>query len=45
MPIYEYECQSCGQRFDAMQKFTDDPLTECKSCNGTLRNLWEPAPV
>lgn len=39
MPIYEYECQSCGQRFDAMQKFTDDPLTECKSCNGALRKL------
>ncbi len=39
MPIYEYECQSCGQRFDVMQKFTDEPVSECKFCKGGVRKL------
>ena len=39
MPIYEYECKSCGKRFDVMQKFTDEPLTECKFCKGAVRKL------
>jgi putative FmdB family regulatory protein len=32
MPIYEYECQSCGHLLDALQKISDDPLTHCPSC-------------
>jgi putative FmdB family regulatory protein len=32
MPIYEYECQSCGHVLDALQKISDDPLTHCPSC-------------
>jgi putative FmdB family regulatory protein len=32
MPIYEYECQSCGQVLDALQKISDEPLTHCPSC-------------
>jgi len=39
MPIYEYECRSCGERFDAMQKLSDPPLTECKFCKGNVRKL------
>lgn len=39
MPIYEYECQNCRARSEAMQKFTDDPLTTCKICGGELRKL------
>jgi putative FmdB family regulatory protein len=31
MPIYEYVCSSCGKEFEAIQKFSDDPLTVC-SC-------------
>lgn len=33
MPIYEYECQACGYRHEALQKVSDDPLTECPSCH------------
>ena len=33
MPIYEYECQECGFRHEALQKISDDPLTVCPSCN------------
>ena len=32
MPTYEYACTACGHRLEAVQKFTDDPLTECPEC-------------
>ena len=33
MPIYEYECQACGHVFDALQKMSDSPLTDCPDCS------------
>jgi putative FmdB family regulatory protein len=33
MPIYEYCCQSCGHRMEAIQRLADAPLTECPACN------------
>ena len=39
MPIYEYECTKCGKITEAMQKFSDPPLTECEHCHGQLRKL------
>ena len=35
MPIYEYECRSCGAHFDVMQKLSDPIVTECGLCKGT----------
>ncbi|HVY92974.1 MAG TPA: zinc ribbon domain-containing protein [Bryobacteraceae bacterium] len=32
MPIYEYRCHSCGKKFEAMQKFSDEPLTVHPEC-------------
>jgi putative FmdB family regulatory protein len=32
MPIYEFECLSCGQRFDRLQKMSDPDPTDCPSC-------------
>lgn len=32
MPIYEYRCQSCGHEFEAMQKISEDRLTDCPKC-------------
>lgn len=32
MPIYEYECRDCGHRFEALQKISAAPLTDCPSC-------------
>ncbi len=32
MPIYEYACKSCGHQLEALQKFSDDPLTDCPEC-------------
>lgn len=33
MPIYEYQCQSCGHEMEALQKISDDPLKVCPACN------------
>jgi len=33
MPIYEYECDSCGHHVEALQKFSDPPLSECEACH------------
>lgn len=33
MPIYEYQCQSCGHRLEALQKISDAPLLDCPACS------------
>ena len=40
MPTYSYRCTECGHAFDIQQAFTDDSLTECPSCGGRLRKLF-----
>jgi putative FmdB family regulatory protein len=40
MPTYEYACTACGHRLDAVQKFSDDPLTICPECGGALRKVY-----
>jgi putative FmdB family regulatory protein len=39
MPLYEYQCESCGARLERIQKFSDPPLKECPTCGGTLHKL------
>ena len=40
MPIYEYACKQCGHTFDALQKMSDEPLTDCPECGAPqLRKL------
>jgi putative FmdB family regulatory protein len=39
MPIYEYQCEACGQVAEELQKFSDAPLTTCKHCQGNLTKL------
>lgn len=39
MPLYEYECVECGKIEEALQKFSDKPLTKCKYCSGMLHKL------
>lgn len=39
MPIYEYQCQSCGHAFETMQRLADAPLTLCPKCEGPLKKL------
>jgi putative FmdB family regulatory protein len=45
MPTYEYACTSCGQHVDVVQSFSDDPLTTCPSCGGTLRKVYAPVGI
>jgi putative FmdB family regulatory protein len=40
VPTYEYACTTCGHRLEAVQSFTDDPLTECPECGGALRKVY-----
>lgn len=40
MPTYEYECQSCHQRVEAVQKFSDPALSTCEACGGELRKVF-----
>jgi putative FmdB family regulatory protein len=39
VPIYEYQCMKCGEVFEAFQKITDEPLTQCKFCRGKVEKL------
>lgn len=32
MPIYEYQCKSCGHELEAIQKISDEPLKDCPAC-------------
>lgn len=40
MPTYEYECQSCHLRIEAVQKFSEPALTTCTACGGELRKVF-----
>lgn len=40
MPTYSYACKDCGHAFDIQQAFSDDALTECPSCGGSLRKVF-----
>ena len=40
MPTYQYQCTECGEGLEAVQKFTDDALTECPNCGGRLKKAF-----
>ena len=40
MPMYAYACKDCGHAFDIQQSFTEDSLTVCPECRGTLRKKF-----
>ncbi|MFH9014864.1 FmdB family zinc ribbon protein [Streptomyces sp. NPDC017943] len=40
MPTYQYQCTECGEGLEAVQKFTDDALTECPTCKGRLKKVF-----
>ena len=47
MPTYVYECKKCETVFEAEQRMSDDPLTNCKSCGAkkSLRRLIQPTAI
>ena len=40
MPTYQYQCTDCGEALEVRQSFTDDALTVCPNCQGTLRKVF-----
>lgn len=40
MPTYAYACKDCGSEFDVFQSFSEDSLTTCDGCSGTLRKKF-----
>jgi putative FmdB family regulatory protein len=40
MPLYEYECDSCGHRFEVIQKFSDALADKCPKCGSTVHKLF-----
>lgn len=39
MPLYEYQCESCGSVFEVRQKFSDEPLKVHEGCGGAVQRL------
>ena len=45
MPTYQYTCTDCGEPVEAVQKFSDAPLTVCAACGGRLRKVFSPVGI
>lgn len=45
MPIYVYQCDSCGVTFQRQQSFSDPPLVECPECDGCVHRVIQPVGV
>jgi putative FmdB family regulatory protein len=45
VPTYQYTCTECGEPVEAVQKFTDAPLTVCTACGGRLRKVFSPVGI
>src|SRR6188768_2508979 len=39
MPLYEYQCDACGHRFEVIQKYSDAPIAVCPKCGGPVQKL------
>ena len=39
MPLYEYECEAAGHRFEVIQKFSDAPIDKCRVCGSPVHKL------
>jgi putative FmdB family regulatory protein len=45
MPTYEYQCKTCGNRFERFQKMTDPAVSECPDCGGPVKKLIHPPAI
>jgi len=45
MPIYVYQCDSCGVTFERQQSFSDAPLTDCPECDGHVHRVIQPVGI
>jgi len=42
MPLFEYQCDQCGVRFERLQRKADSTITKCPECGGAVRRLLQP---
>jgi putative FmdB family regulatory protein len=45
MPIYLYQCDACGLRFERLQRMSEEPLTECPECEGKVHRVIQPVGI
>jgi len=45
MPIYLYQCDTCGVRFERRQHISEPPLEDCPECDGRVRRIIQPVGV
>ncbi len=45
MPVYEYECENCGTRFERLQSIKDEPVRRCPECSGSVHKVFHPAGI
>jgi putative FmdB family regulatory protein len=45
MPLYEYECEGCGVRFERRQHMEDEPVKVCPECGGRVHRLIQPVGI
>jgi putative FmdB family regulatory protein len=45
MPIYLYQCDSCGVRFERLQRMSEQPLTDCPECEGHVHRVIQPVGI
>jgi putative FmdB family regulatory protein len=45
VPLYDYQCDQCGHRFEVRQGIKEDPLTVCPECGGAIRRVIHPVGI
>ncbi len=45
MPTYEYQCGTCGNRFEKFQSFSDEPIKICPECGNPVKKVFSPAGI
>jgi putative FmdB family regulatory protein len=45
VPVYEYQCDTCGLRFERHQHMSDEPLKDCPECDGHVHRVIQPVGV
>ncbi|MCR4408245.1 MAG: zinc ribbon domain-containing protein [Anaerolineae bacterium] len=45
MPVYVYQCNTCGMTFERRQSITEEPLRDCPECEGQVHRVIQPVGV